>query len=167
MTQRRRLDYRERLLALPGDRDPLSVLAETPSRLEAIVRAHPVSRLTARAREGQWTATEVIGHLGDGEWVYGYRLRLILCEDEPPLVGTKQDAWVAAQRHNERDPRELVEIFRTLRGLNLVLWRRLSPRELARSGAHDERGRESLEVMLRMTAGHDLSHLAQIVRCLT
>ena len=161
------MDYRENLFKRLGDRDPLIVLEETPSRLDEIVRAHPASRLRMRAREGQWTANEVIGHLGDGEWVYGYRLRLILCEDEPPLVGTKQDAWVAAQRHNQRDPRELVEVFRTLRGLNLALWRRLSPRELARTGDHNERGPESLAVMLRMTAGHDLSHLAQIARGFT
>lgn len=161
------MDYRENLFNRLGDRDPLIVLEETPSRLDEIIRTHPASRLRTRAREGQWTANEVIGHLGDGEWVYGYRLRLILCEDEPSLVGTKQDAWVAAQKHNERDPRELAGLFRTLRGLNLALWRRLSPRELARTGDHNERGPESLAVMLRMTAGHDLSHLAQIARSLT
>lgn len=27
-----------------------------------------------------------IGHLTDSEWAYGYRLRLILCEDEPAIV---------------------------------------------------------------------------------
>ena len=158
------MDYRENLFSLLGERDPLTVLAETSSRLEAIVRTHPAALLRTRAREGQWTPNEVIGHLGDGEWVYGYRLRLILCEEHPPLMGTKQDAWVAAQRHNERDPHELVEVFRTLRGFNLALWKRLSPADLARTGEHNERGPESLAVMLRMTAGHDLSHLAQIAR---
>jgi len=33
---------------------------------------------------------------------------------------------------------------------------------LNRSGRHNERGLESLGVMLRMLAGHDLSHLHQI-----
>jgi hypothetical protein len=96
--------------------------------------------------------------------VYGYRLRLILSEDDPNILGTRQDSWVASLRHNEREPSELVEIFRTLRVLNLAEWRRLSPQDLNRSGQHNERGPESLAVMLPLLAGHDLSHLDQISR---
>jgi hypothetical protein len=154
--------YRENLFRLVGDRNPLDVLAETPSALTRIVREHSAAVLRMRPCEGKWTPNEIIGHLGDGEWVYGYRLRLILCEDDPALVGTKQDQWVSRQRQNEREPSELAEIFAALRRLNLALWTRLSLPDLARVGLHNERGPESLDVMLRLTAGHDLSHLAQI-----
>ena len=91
-------------------------------------------------------------------------MRLILCEDNPPILGTNQDLWVAGQRHNEREPSEHVEMFRTMRQFNLALWRRISPAGLKRTGQHNERGPESLEVTLRMLAGHDLSHLDQITR---
>jgi hypothetical protein len=40
----------------------------------------------------------------------------------------------------------------------------MSPADLQRTGQHNERGPESLAVMLRMLAGHDLSHLDQIAR---
>ena len=106
----------------------------------------------------------MIGHLTDSEWVDGYRLRLILGENAPAILGTKQDLWVSALRHNERDPSELVEIFRTLRHLNLAVWRRTPPEDFERISLHNERGSESLGVMLRLLAGHDLSHLAQITR---
>src|SRR5436190_288280 len=121
-------------------------------------------RSRTRPFEGKWTPNEVIGHLSDGEWVYGYRLRLILCEDNPVIMGTKQDLWVAAQRHNEREPSELVEMFRTLRQYNLALWKSISAANVQRNGQHNERGPESLAVMLPMLAGHDLSHLDQITR---
>jgi hypothetical protein len=75
-----------------------------------------------------------------------------------------QDLWVAGQRHNEREPSELVDMFRTMRQFNLALWKRMSPADLKRTGQHNERGPESLGVMLRMLAGHDLSHLDQITR---
>jgi len=65
------------------------------------------------------------------------------------------------QRHNEREPSELVEMFRTMRQFNLALWKRMSPADLQRNGLHNERGPESLGVMLPMIAGHDLSHLDQ------
>jgi DinB superfamily len=158
--------YRENLFRLVGDREPLAVMSHTASALADIVRSRPVSMLRARPFEGKWTPNEIIGHLVDGEWVYGYRLRLIVCEQHPMILGTQQDAWVGRQRHNDREPSELVETFRTLRELNLSAWRRLAPADFERTGQHNERGVESLAVMLRMAAGHDLSHLAQISRYL-
>jgi len=62
------------------------------------------------------------------------------------------------------EPSELVDMFRTLRQFNLALWKRVSSADLERTGEHNERGPESLSVMLRMMAGHDLSHLHQIAR---
>jgi hypothetical protein len=156
--------YRERLFNLLGDRNPLEVMAQTASALAGIVGKHPVAVLRSRPFAGKWTPNEIIGHLTDSEWVYGYRLRLILCEDNPTMLGTKQDAWVAGLRYNEDEPSELVEIFRMLRQFNLAVWRRTSPTDLERTGQHNERGPESLGVMLRLLAGHDLSHLDQITR---
>jgi DinB superfamily len=156
--------YREKLFNLLAGRDPIEVLGQTASTLADLVARHPVEVLRGRAIPGKWTPNEIIGHLTDSEWVYGYRLRLILCEDEPAILGFRQDAWVASQRHNEREPSELVEIFRTLRLLNLSVWRRMSPRDFERSGQHNERGGESLAVTVRLLAGHDLSHLHQISR---
>jgi hypothetical protein len=156
--------YRESLFKLLGDRNPLEVLAQTASTLADIVRKHSATVLRIRPFEGKWTPNEVIGHLADGEWVYGYRLRLILSEDNPAVMGTNQDLWVARQRHNEGEPSEFVEMFRTMRQFNLALWKRMSPGDWERIGQHNERGTESLSVMLRMLAGHDLSHLNQIAR---
>jgi hypothetical protein len=156
--------YRENLFALVGDRDPVDVLSQTPSTLNDIILTHSATVLRARPFEGKWTPNEIIGHLVDGEWVYGYRLRLVLCEDDAPILGTKQDAWVLRQHHIDREPSEHVEIFRTLRQFNVAVWRQLSPADLTRTGRHNERGAESLAVMLRMQAGHDLSHLNQIDR---
>jgi hypothetical protein len=156
--------YREKIFKMLGERDPLEVMAQTASQLAEIVRERSPSVLRSRPLEGKWTPSEVIGHLVDSEWIYGYRLRLILSEDNPTILGTNQDSWVARLRHNEREPAELVEIFRTLRDFNLAVWRRTSPADLERTGQHNERGPESLAVMLRLLAGHDLSHLDQIRR---
>src|ERR1700733_2182098 len=156
--------YREKLFNLLAGRDPIEVLGETASTLADIVAGNPAGTLGGRAIQGKWTANEIIGHLADCEWVYGYRLRLILCENQPVILGFRQDAWVTSLRHNERDPSEMVEIFRTLRVLNLSVWRAMSPEELQRSGQHNERGAESLAAMVRLLAGHDLSHLHQISR---
>ena len=156
--------YRENLFNLLAGRDPIEVLGQTASALSDIVARYPAEFLRGRAIQGKWTPNEIIGHLTDIEWVYGYRVRLTLCEDGAAILGFRQDAWVTSLRHNERDPSELVEMFRTLRLLNLSVWRQTSPEDLRRSAQHNERGAESLAVMVQLLAGHDLSHLQQISR---
>ena len=158
------LTYSEKMLNLLGERNPFDVLGQTASKLADVVGKHPAAVLRTRPFEGKWTPNEIIGHLTDSEWVYGYRLRLILSEDGPTILGTQQDKWVATLRHNEREPSDMVDLFRTLRQFNLAVWKRTSPADLERTGQHNERGPESLGTMLRLLAGHDLSHLDQIHR---
>src|SRR5438132_6136268 len=130
--------YHEKMFNLVGDRNPLEILAQTASTLDDMVGRHSATLLRRRPFEGKWTPNEVIGHLTDSEWVYGYRLRLILSEDAPAILGTSQDLWVSALRHYEREPSELIEIFRTLRQFNLAVWRRTPPGDFERIGQHNE-----------------------------
>src|SRR5262249_23615551 len=75
--------YREGLFQLVGERDPLDVLARTGDALGEIVKEHATVTLRTRPFEGKWTPNEIMGHLTDSEWVYGYRVRRILCEPKP------------------------------------------------------------------------------------
>ncbi len=156
--------YQNKLLGLLGDRDPIEVMSKTPVFIRRVVAENAAATLRARPFAGKWTPLEIIGHLVDTEWVYGYRIRLILCEDKPTILGMDQDLWVARQRYNEREPRELAEQYALLRETNLRVWHAMGPAELARVGRHNERGEESLGLMLKMEAGHDLSHIDQITR---
>ncbi len=158
--------YQDKLSVLLGDRDPLEVMASTPVTLAEIVSRHSAETMRVRPFEGKWTPSEIVGHLTDTEFVFGYRMRAILCEDNPKISGMDQELWVIGQRYNEPEPSELVDMFRGLRTYNLALWRRMSPEDLKRTGTHEERGPESLELMMRMEAGHDLSHIDQIQRYL-
>ncbi len=158
--------YRKRVLGFLGNHDPLEVLGGTGDVLGGVVRDHDRKCMQVRPIEGKWTPCEVLGHLCDCEWVYGYRARLILCEENPPILGMDQDLWVAGQHYNEREPRELVEEFRRLRAYNLRMWQGMTPQDLERTGLHSERGPESLGLILKLLAGHDLLHLDQLKRLL-
>jgi hypothetical protein len=158
--------YQEKLSSLLAGRNPLDVLAETPEMLAKIVADHSTAELRTRPFEGKWTPLEVLGHLADAEWVFGYRIRAILCDERPTLIGMDQERWVDRQRHNAAAPAELLATFSELRRFNLTLWRQMTPADLERCGQHAERGPESLGMMLRMEAGHDLSHIDQMRRYL-
>jgi len=158
--------YQARLLALLGERDPLRVLGATADELAVLVGNKPAAVMQARPFKERWTWTpnEILGHLTDAEWVYGYRIRLVLCEERPKILGMDQELWVKGQNYNERSTAELLDSFAALRAINLALWGRITPDRLSRVGLHNERGEESLGLMLKMHAGHDLSHIDQIRR---
>ena len=61
-------------------------------------------------------------------------------------------------------PFDVLTQFGALRNANLRLARQLTPADLARFGIHTERGGESAGYLLRLMAGHDIVHLAQLAR---
>lgn len=156
--------YRDRLAGFLGSKNPLEVLAATADVLRRIVRQYPAATLRKRPYEGKWTPNEVLGHLMDAEWTMGWRIRTICCDDNPKLMPMDQEKWVAVQKHNEKNPEDLLESFSAMRKVNLNFWRSVDPSRYSRTGLHAERGEESLGLILRMHAGHDLSHIDQIER---
>jgi hypothetical protein len=158
--------YRDALLALLGQRDPLDVLPRTPAELEERLAGIDEEVVQARPRTGAWSVKEVLGHLGDTEWVYGYRIRMMLSHDAPEIAGYDQDVMVAGMGHNERPLSMLLEELRRLRGLNLDLYLRSRGPAWERYGVHSERGEESVGLSLALLAGHDLRHIDQIERIL-
>lgn len=156
--------YTAAILALLGQRDPIQVLHDTPAALRRAIDGVPMTTLRQPERPGKWSVGQVLAHLADSDLVWGWRMRLILAQDRPTLTGYDQDAWAERLRYSEADPHESVERFTMLRHANLRLLERASPDDLQRVGVHVERGEESLELLLRLYAGHDLLHLAQIDR---
>jgi len=124
----------------------------------------PAEKVCVPERPGKWSICQVLSHLSDSELVWGWRSRLILAQDRPPLTGYDQDLWAERLQYAEADPHESLSMFRTLRASNLRLIERATPSDLQRVGVHSERGEESLGHLLKLYAGHDLLHLNQIAR---
>jgi hypothetical protein len=156
--------YAEHLLALLGRQDPLEVLSRMIPSLEARVAGLSEADLRRPEKPGKWSIVQVLAHLADSDHVQGYRWRLMLAEDEPTIQPYDQDRWAAALKYEALDPSEAFDEFRALRTRNLRLARSLSPAELNRTCLHPERGRETIEYVLRLVAGHDVLHLNQIDR---
>ena len=106
--------YRASLLAALGDDDPAVAQAETPAAIRALI-VEAGDRLRTRPAPGEWSALECIGHIFDAELVVSARVRWILAEDEPDIVGYDQALWVAELRHNEDDPALLLATFEAIR----------------------------------------------------
>ena len=113
---------------------------------------------------GKWSIRMVAQHLADSELVWGWRLRMIFAQDRPPITGYDQDAWATRLRYNDVPIEHALDDFELLRGSNLRLLSRMPESDRARVGVHSERGEESVAHLMRLYAGHDVLHIAQIDR---
>ena len=156
--------YIEAVLALLEDREPLGVLSEQPKAVEALLEGVADEAVQRPEAPGKWSMLQVVQHLADSELVWAYRLRLVVSEDRPTLTGYDQDRWVDRLGQAGVELPHALEMLRVLRAANLRLLRSLSPEDLQRAGVHTERGEETVELMVRLYAGHDLVHLRQLAR---
>jgi hypothetical protein len=156
--------YVAALLDLLGASEPSAVLARTPEALRSFLASVPPRIVTVPEAPGKWSIRDVVQHLADSELVGGFRLRMILAQDRPPLAGYDQDLWADRLRYREVELGDGLEQFLALRRGNLRLWQHLGPQDLLRVGVHGERGEESLGHLRRLYAGHDLLHLNQLER---
>ena len=140
--------------------------AATAKKLERLIKGVPASKLRKRPAADKWSVSEIVAHFGDAEIVIGFRMRLILGAPGIPIAAYDQDSWVTSGHYEKRDPHKSVEQFRVLREANLALLKSLTPEQWKHCGMHSERGQETIEHIVRMTAGHDMNHLLQIQRLL-
>ena len=159
-------EYIRRITSYVEGKQPLAVQAATTRRLERLIKGVPASKLRKRPAVDKWSASQILAHLGDAELVIGFRMRSILGAPGTPIAAYDQDSWATSGHYEKRDPRQSVEQFRVVREGNLALLDSLTPEQWKQHGMHSERGRETIEDIVRLTAGHDLNHLQQIERLL-
>jgi hypothetical protein len=157
------LEYQRELLALLGGRDPVEVLATTPTTVRERAAGVPDEVLTRRPEPREWSAAEVLGHLWDAEVIFAGRARLILAQPEPKLIGYDQDAWSELPRPPFA---VLLDAFAALRTADVLLARATPEPDWERAGVHEERGPTSFGLLLREIAGHDIAHLRQFEQTL-
>jgi hypothetical protein len=155
-------EYVRRIQSKLGGQDPLKAQAATAKRLQRLIKTATPGKLRRRPAPDKWSATEIMAHLADVEIVIGWRVRSILGSPGTPIQAYDQDAWVTAGHYTKRDTRKSLEQFRVLRETNLALYKMLKPEQWKHSGLHAERGEESIQRIVGMTAGHDINHIEQL-----
>jgi DinB superfamily len=155
-------EYIKRMLSLVEGKDAIKVQAATPAKLRRMVKSQPRRVLTRRPAPGKWSVAEIVAHLADAEVVHAYRIRMILSRDGTEIQAFDQNVWAEGGRYHQVDVNDALNVFQSLRRANLAFVKRLTPAERKRHGMHQERGKETIEHIGRMYAGHDLNHLGQI-----
>jgi hypothetical protein len=117
------------------------------------------AQLTARPVPGKWSTLEVVCHLADFDPILADRMKRVLAEDRPQLLGADEKRFAAALAYHERDVQEELAIIAHTRAQMARILRQQKDDVLKRVGVHNERGELTLERLLTITTTHIPHHV--------
>jgi len=138
--------------------------ARGPERLRAALAGVPAEARQWRPGAGKWSVHEVVVHCADSETNAAMRLRYLLAEKEPLIVGYDQDAWARLFDYHAQPLEPSLAATEAARGRTVPLLRGLTDADWAKEGRHTESGRYTTENWLRIYARHLEGHASQIER---
>ncbi len=144
---------------LVPESDILAVLAGQGDELRRLLSRVSRERETFRYGPGKWSIREVVGHIGDGERVFGYRAFCISRGDQASLPGFDENDYVKASGYDRRPLGGLVEVFESLRAANLFELRAIESEAWSRLGTMNGTS-VSVRAVAFMLAGHVRHHMA-------
>ena len=130
-----------------------------PPALRAAVRGMGREQLVARPVAGKWSTLEVVCHLADFDPILADRMKRIIAEDRPTLLGADEKRFAAALAYHQRDLEEELVLIETTRAQLARILRTLPEEALQRVGVHNERGELSLERLLSTATNHLPHHV--------
>jgi uncharacterized damage-inducible protein DinB len=133
-----------------------------PKFLRDAVAGMSREQVLARPVPGKWSTLEVVCHLADFDPILADRMKRVIAEDNPSLIGADEKRFAAALAYHERDLTEELGIIELTRQQLARVLRTLKPEALNRVGVHNERGPRTLEQLLTSAINHIPHHLAFI-----
>ena len=136
--------------------------ARGPALLRAAFEEVPAEARQWRPGPGRWSAHEVVVHCADAETNGAARLRYVIAEREPLIVGYDQDAWARAFDYHAHPAELALATVEAVRAHTTALLGRLGEEAWTREGRHTESGRYTALDWLRIYAEHLENHARQI-----
>lgn len=118
------------------------------------------------SREGpeEWSTREIVHHLGDSEMNATARIRMLIADVDPVVVGYDERAWTDKLYTAERPLDPSLAAFKAAREATLPLLNLMSDEDWTRPGRHSQRGAMTAETWLEWYGPHAHLHADQITR---
>ena len=134
-----------------------------PQTLRQAVTGMNRKQLVARPVAGKWSTLEVVCHLADFDPILADRMKRVIAEDNPTLLGADERHFATALAYHDRDLDEELTIIERTRSQMARILRTLPPEALNRVGTHNERGPRTLEQLLTTATNHIPHHVQFII----
>jgi hypothetical protein len=119
-------------------------------------------QLRMRPVPGKWSTLEVVCHLVDSDQAWCHRMKRVIAEAQPLVIGYDESRFTATLEYHDRDPHEELALMESMRNQMARILRGLSAAAWSRTCVHNERGLMTLEEMLQAEADHVPHHIRHI-----
>jgi hypothetical protein len=113
----------------------------------------------ADANLGKWSIQQVVLHIMDSDLIATDRIKRMIAEDNPTLIGYDENKFVQNLFYNEQPAELAVQIVDLNRKLFANVLRKLPDASLQRKGNHNERGPLTVGKYIQSTVDHLEHHL--------
>jgi hypothetical protein len=135
-----------------------------PTRLKAALAKVPAEAMKWRPGPGKWSVHEVVCHCADSEANGALRIRYLVAETDPLIVGYDQARWAEVFDYQEAPLAPALATVEAVRANTAALLKRLPETAWSASGRHTEYASYSAEDWLGIYSEHLEKHSGQIER---
>jgi len=137
-------------------------LIDSEKSFKNYVLSLPEEKLNYRYAEGKWIIKDIIQHLADTERIISYRLLRTLRHDTTPFSSFEENDYVEAAKASERDIKDIMKEFSTVRKSSIALVRTILRKDLKRLGKNKSGMIFTVNALAHFILGHVLHHEAII-----
>ena len=145
-----------------SENDIMAVLRGELDELDVLLGGVSAEKETYAYADGKWTIREMIGHLIDGERVFGYRALCIARGEKQNLPGFDQDDYMLTAPYKHIELEDLLSELRLVRLSNIAMFRSLDEEAWNRVGTAN--GNEITVRALAFIMGGHLRHHMNVLR---
>ena len=130
--------------------------------ISGLTREDLLAKPPAEWKVGLWSIQQVVMHLMDSDLIWAARIKCMIAEENPTIIGYDESRFAANLLYDEQDVSLAVEIFDLNRRQFAKVLRKLPPAAFARTGQHSERGMITVEQSMHGEVEH-LDHHVKFI----
>ena len=140
----------------------IELYARGPDDLRQAWQECPSEARHFRPDANSWTAHEIVCHCADSETSAATRIRMVVAEPRPTIIGYDQDEWTRVLGYGELEVDLAFTVIAAVRGWTVPLLNSLADHQWELSGQHSESGAYSATDWLDTYSVHLRDHAEQI-----
>jgi len=151
--------YQRGYVDLVPEGDLTVILSDNAKSTFQLLSTLSIEKLKYRYAEGKWSIPQILVHMIDAERIFSYRILCIARGDKTPLPGFEENDYAKASNADERDFKDVLEEYLSVRKSTLSLLRSLNNNHVLNKGIANNNPVAAITVCY-MLAGHEIHHIA-------
>lgn len=144
----------------------IKTIEDTPARLRSLTAGLADAQLETPYRPGGWTIRQVVHHVPDSHMNAYIRMKLAVTEDNPSIRTYEEQLWAELPEAKSGPVEMSLALLDALHRRWVIFLKNLTDEQFARTFAHPEWGRVTIDEAVAMYAWHCRHHTAHVEQAL-